>query len=152
MAEFKLSRFRYTWRGEWSSFSRYNPDDVVSYGGKVYVSLESHAANANFYNDLNFFNNDVPPLLVPKWELMADGVSWLGDWQTDTFYNVGDIVKLGGTVYVCVTGHTSVVDENEFPSQIANWTVQINSQDWKIDWQANTWRRCGLVFVQRNMA
>jgi len=139
MAEFKLSRFRYTWRGEWSSFSRYNPDDVVSYGGKVYVSLESHAANSNFYNDLNFFNNDVPPLLVPKWELMADGVSWLGDWQTDTFYNVGDIVKLGGTVYVCITGHTSVASENDFTSQIANWTVQINSQDWKIAWQENTY-------------
>ncbi len=139
MAEFKLSRFRYTWKGEWSAFSRYNPDDVVSYGGKVYVSLESHAANANFYNDLNFLNNDVPPLLVPKWELMADGVSWLGNWQPDTYYNVGDIIKLGGTVYVCVTGHTSASDEIEFPSQIANWTVQINSQDWKINWQANTY-------------
>jgi len=139
MAEFKLSRFRYTWKGEWSAFSRYNPDDVVSYGGKVYVSLESHAANANFYNDLNFFNNDVPPLLVPKWELMADGVSWLGDWQPDTFYNVGDIIKLGGTVYVCVTGHTSVSNEVDFPTQIANWTVQINSQDWKISWEPNNY-------------
>lgn len=139
MAEFKLNRFRYTWRGEWSAYTRYNPDDVVSYGGKVYVSLETHAAAPNFYNDLNFFNNDIPPLLVPKWELVADGISWLGNWQPNTFYNVGDIVKLGGTVYVAVTGHTSVSHEIDFPSQIANWSVQTNSQDWKIDWQADTY-------------
>ncbi len=139
MAEFKLNRFRYTWKGEWSANGRYNPDDVVSYGGKVYVSLESHAAADNFYNDLNFFNNDIPPLLVPKWELMADGVSWLGNWQPDTFYNVGDIIKLGGTVYVCVTGHVSASHEIDFPSQIANWAVQINSQDWKIDWTPSTY-------------
>jgi len=119
MAEFKLSRFRYTWRGEWNSFSRYNPDDVVSYGGKVYVSLESHAADSNFYNDLNFFNNDVPPLLVPKWELMADGVSWLGDWQPDTFYNVGDIVKLGGTVYVCQLDTAALFIDAQFLINLA---------------------------------
>ena len=139
MAEFKLGRFRYTWRGEWSAFGRYNPDDIVSYGGKVYVSVESHIANQNFYSDLNFFNNDVPPLLVPKWELMADGVSWLGNWQPNTYYNIGDIVKLGGVVYVCVLGHESVSNEQDFPSQIANWTIQISSQDWKIDWSPATY-------------
>ncbi len=139
MAEFKLSRFRYTWKGDWSAFARYNPDDVVSYGGKVYVSLESHVADSNFYDDLNFYNNDTPPLLVPKWELMADGVSWLGAWQPDTYYNVGDIIKLGGTVYVCITGHESASHEVDFPSQIANWAVQINSQDWKVDWTPATY-------------
>lgn len=139
MAEFKLSRFRYTWRGEWSAYARYNPDDVISYGGKVYVSLDSHTANENFYNDLNFYNSDVPPLLVPKWELMADGVSWLGNWQPNTFYNIGDIIKLGGTVYVCIIGHTSASHEIDFPGQIANWSIQTNSQDWKIDWTADTY-------------
>lgn len=139
MAEFKLSRFRYTWKGQWSANARYNPDDVVSYGGKVYVSLESHAADSNFYNDLNFYNNDVPPLLVPKWELMADGVSWLGNWQPNTYYNIGDIIKLGGTTYVCILGHESASHEVDFPSQIANWAVQINSQDWKINWTPGTY-------------
>lgn len=75
MAEFKLSRLKYTWLGEWTAYGRYNPDDIVSYGGKSYVSLETHVANNDFYSDLNYYNNDIPPLLVPKWELVADGTS-----------------------------------------------------------------------------
>ncbi len=139
MAEFKLGRFKYTWRGAWAPYGRYNPDDVVSYGGKVYTSLETHTANPDFYSDLEFYNNDTPPLLVPKWELMADGTSWLGDWTPSTYYKVGDKVKLGGTVYLCVEGHTSVATETEFPLQYANWTVEFNSSDWKIDWQTTTY-------------
>ena len=107
MADFKFTRFKYTWRGDWSAFERYNPDDIISYGSKVYVCLETHNANPNFYNDLNFFNNDIPPLLIPKWELVADGTSWIGEWASDTFYNIGDIVKKGGTLYLCVEGHDS---------------------------------------------
>jgi hypothetical protein len=77
MAEFKLSRFKYTWHGEWTPGARYNPDYVVSYGGKVYVSLETHNSNTNFYADLDYYNNDSPPLLVPKWELISmASVGW----------------------------------------------------------------------------
>ena len=107
MAEFKLSRFKYTWEGEWSERTRYNPDQIVSFGGKVYVSLETHTSNTNFYADLEFLNNDTPPLLVPKWELIADGVSWKGAWANSTAYVEGDIVKYGGTVYLCADAHTS---------------------------------------------
>ncbi len=139
MAEFKLGRFKYTWRGTWSPYGRYNPDDVVSYGGKVYTSLDTHVANPDFYSDLNFYNNDTPPLLVPKWELMADGSSWLGNWAPDTYYKIGDIVKLGGTAYFCTEGHTSVSDETDFPTQYSKWTTFFNSTDWKIDWQIETY-------------
>lgn len=143
MAEFKLSRFKYTWQGPWTASNRYNPDDVVSFGSKVYVCLESHTSNPDFYNDLEFFNNDIPPLLVPKWVLMADGVSWIGDWTPETYYRRGDIVKLGGTTYLCVNDHTSSSPlselsdpESAFVTDSANWTVQINSANWRINWTA----------------
>ena len=153
MAEFKLSRFKYTWHGEWTPGARYNPDYVVSYGGKVYVSLETHNSNADFYADLDYYNNDSPPLLVPKWELISDGVSWLGDWTNSTYFKRGDTVKYGGVVYLCVIGHTSspaVIYDGlgnvlsspglaAFASDTANWTVQVSSQDWKIDWAVNTY-------------
>jgi hypothetical protein len=141
MAEFKLGRFKYTWEGPWAAGRRYNPDDVVSFGSKVYVCIESHTANDDFYYDLEFLNNDTPPLLVPKWELMADGASWLGNWQPGTYYKRGDVVKIGGTTYFCVNEHTSSTPFSElsdpdsaFILDIANWTVQIDSVNWKIDW------------------
>lgn len=66
MADFKISRFKYTWQGAWTSAERYNPDDVISFGSKVYVCLVSHTANPDFYVDLNFTNNDIPPLSSSK--------------------------------------------------------------------------------------
>ena len=39
MAEFKLDRIRFRWKGAWSSTTAYIKDDVVSYGGKVYVCI-----------------------------------------------------------------------------------------------------------------
>jgi hypothetical protein len=164
MAEFKLARFKYTWQGDWAAAGRYNPDDIVAYGGKVYTCLVTHNAAPDFYLDLNYFNNDTPPLAVPRWELVADGISWRGNWQPDTYYTVGDIVKQFGTVYICVEGHTSnsiyVVDPFD-PDQglIVNavdptgvvgffnndinlnqyWTVHITSKNWRIDWQPDTY-------------
>jgi len=146
MAEFKLSRFKYTWQGAWAASRRYNPDDIVSFGAKIYVCLESHTSNPEFYNDLDFFNNDVPPLLVPKWELVADGISWIGNWNPETAYNRGDIVKVGGTTYLCVTEHISSAPasvlsdpESAFVLDSANWSVQINSVNWRIDWVAGNY-------------
>jgi hypothetical protein len=159
MAEFKLSRFKYTWDGEWAPRARYNPDQIVSFGGKVYVSLESHTANTNFYADLEYYNNDTPPLLVPKWELVADGVSWKGDWANSTYYVLGDTVKYGGTVYLCINAHTSSpaqildVDGNvvsspgpaAFALDSINWVIQLPSTDWKIDWLPNTYYKINDV-------
>ena len=152
MADFKLSRFKYTWKGHWSSHSRYNPDDVVSFGGKVYTCLETHDSDSNFYIDLEYYNNDIPPVAAPKWELTADGTSWLGDWAVDTYYKVGDIVKLSGSTYVCIEAHTSGVpgtvgddDETAFVPDAGKWTLQISSTNWKIDWQVETYYKINDV-------
>jgi hypothetical protein len=81
-------------------------------------------ANQDFYVDLEFFNTDVPPVAEPKWELMADGVSWLGPWEPDYYYKIGDAVRVSGTIYICVEAHTSASTEAEFISQTAFWTIQ----------------------------
>lgn len=146
MADFRISRFKYTWKGEWVASERYNPDDVISFGSKVYVCLVSHTANPDFYADLDFLNNDIPPLAVPRWELMADGIRWLNEWQPDYYYVVGDMIKLGGTVYICINDHTSTSTENQFSFQDSvNWIVQITSRDWKIDWTPNTYYKINDV-------
>jgi hypothetical protein len=162
MAEFKLGRFKYTWMGDWAPAARYNPDDIVAYGAKVYVCLVTHNADQDFYVDLNYVNNDIPPLPVPKWELVSEGMSWKGDWTPDTYYKIGDIIKLNGTIYLCAEGHTSysqyVVDpftqttiinpadptgEKGFYSNDLGiesyWTLHLTSKNWRIDWTPNTY-------------
>jgi len=164
MAEFKLARFKYTWQGDWAPAGRYNPDDMIAYGGKVYTCLVTHNAAPDFYLDLNYFNNDTPPLAVPRWELVADGVTWQGDWQSDTYYKIGDIIKQSGTVYICVEGHTSnsryypdpfdpahplIINPTD-PTGVKGfftndvdinqyWTVHLTSKNWRIDWAPNSY-------------
>jgi hypothetical protein len=99
MAEFKLGRIRFVWQGAWAPGNTYIVDDVISNGGKSYICAVNHTASATFDTDLSF----VPS----KWNIVADGVSWRGDWLPTHLYNAGDIVKYGALVYVCNTGHTS---------------------------------------------
>jgi len=147
MADFKLSRFKYTWQGPWQPGRRYNPDDIVGYGAKTYVCLVSHNAAGNFYDDLDFLNSDVPPAPEPRWELQSSGLSWLGSWEPGYFYKEGDLVRLSGGIYICVESHTSLVPEAgeddifSFTEDIAKWSLQLASSDWTSEWAVSTWYR-----------
>lgn len=51
MAEFRISRLRFNWKGEWNPSTSYIKDDVVRYGGNSFVVKETHTSSANFYDD-----------------------------------------------------------------------------------------------------
>ena len=150
MAEFKLSRLKYTWRNEWSSGNTYYIDDIISYGSNVYVCLEVHNSESGggFYNDLNaVVPNTSPPIAAPRWEKMMDGYTWTGDWQANVFYNQNDIVKYGGTVYRCVTQHTSdtlfgvdstLIADYGLENDQGNWVILARTEDWKTEWLPNS--------------
>ncbi len=150
MAEFKISRLKYTWRGDWSSGDVYYPDDVVSYGGKVYVCLIEHNSESGggFYADLAAtVPGTIPPEPEPRWEQMLDGFAWLGDWQADLPYSLNDIVKYGGIVYRCTAQHTSqslfgvdstLVADYGLEDDISDWTILAKTEDWKVNWQTNS--------------
>ena len=46
MAEFKISRFRYTWKGDWTTATAYIKDDVVKFGGSSWVCVRGHTSSA----------------------------------------------------------------------------------------------------------
>ena len=39
MAEFKLGRIRFVWKNTWVTTTQYFQDDVVAYGGKIYICV-----------------------------------------------------------------------------------------------------------------
>jgi hypothetical protein len=111
MAEFKLGRIRFTWQGDWSATTAYTKDDIVRYGSSSYVCLVGHTASTNFYDDLYYINTATQPdTAAPKWTLWFEGYEWTGDWDTGTFYQVGDIARYGSIVYLCNESHTSTTD------------------------------------------
>ena len=138
MAEFKLSRLKFTWKGAWSPVTQYVKDDVISYGAKTYVCLEGHTSSSNFYNELNKIETATEPDTPdPQWELMFDGYEWRGDWLPSTFYKLGDIVKYNGIVYICVDPHTSDPQLGLEFNQL-DWVSYARGDKWKNDWAPST--------------
>ena len=134
MAEFLLDRIRFRWKAGWVSGTAYTKDDVLYYRGRVYVCLVGHTAGADIRDDFS------------KWELMFDGQEWRGDWQPDTDYGIGNIVKFNGYVYRCIGNHTSVIVTNiGLPGDIANWTLLATTYDWKNTWSVGTYYNLGDV-------
>lgn len=128
MAEFKLGRIRFVWKSTWTTATTYFKDDVVEYGGKIYICVTGHDSSASFFTDLD--------IIPSKWNIMADGQKWLGDWHPQTAYIRDNIVRYGATLYICKVDHTSAVDSTTgLEPDIANWEVYATGLDFKGDWQ-----------------
>jgi len=117
MAEFKLGRIRFVWKGEWNSGNEYYKDDVVSFNGKSFICVIGHTSAEDFSDDFN--------ITPSKWNLVAEGQSWRGGWQPNTEYFVDNIVKWGARLYICDTPHTSSTVTG---SQTFTVTVETNTE------------------------
>ena len=132
MAEFKLGRIRFVWKNDWATSSVYYKDDVVAYGGKIYICVTGHTSDASdFYTDLN--------ITPAKWNLVSDGQTWKGTWATGTEYKLQDIVKYGARLYIANTNHTSAASADDgLENDLSKWDVFAEGLDWKGDWAVST--------------
>jgi hypothetical protein len=96
MAEFKISRLKFTYVGLWNTGNAYVVDQVITYSGKMYSCVVAHTASASFYTDV-----------ASKWQLIISGISWFGSWSSSTPYDIGNIVRYKNAVYICTLNHTS---------------------------------------------
>ena len=144
MAEFKISRIRYTWRNVWAATTAYNRDDVIRYGGSTWICQRQHTAST-FAADQAYLANAGDSAPTPAWIKMTDGYAWRGLWTTSpTLYNPGDISLHGGVIYLCVTSHTST---STFDANIADWAVYLSADNWRSAWAPAT--RYGIGDVVR---
>ena len=122
MAEFKLGELDY-FEGQLTASHPLSKDDVIRYGGRTYVAVTGHTSTTNFYDDLT------------NWNLFSDGTKWQSDWSTSTFYKINDIVRYGGIIYICNTGHTA---QATLEADQSKWDQFATSIDWKDNWVAGT--------------
>lgn len=131
MAEFKLGRIKFVWKNTWTTATIYYKDDVVRYGGRTYICVIGHTSAVDFNTDLEFSPS--------KWNLMSDGTDWKGDWTTATFYKLNDLVKYGGSLYLCIDSHTSAATAAlGLEIDLAKWQLFAKGLDWKNDWAVST--------------
>jgi hypothetical protein len=110
------------WQNTWTTNNFYKIGDVIKYGAKDYICTTGHTSsvtlNGGFYTDLTAGN----------WQLMNDGIQWISaGWTTATYYKIGDIVKYGGIVYICNTGHLSLTT---LEATVGNWDVVTKGFNW----------------------
>jgi hypothetical protein len=94
-----------TWKGPWQPDTSYVYDDIVSYGARLYIANTIHTSNATIVDTTDGLEAD-----QSKWDIFAEGINWTGDWQVSNRYKVNDLVKYGGTTYVCNELHVSAAN------------------------------------------
>jgi hypothetical protein len=146
MAEFKLGRIRFIWKNNWAAAVTYVKDDIVRNGGKTYLCVIGHTADANFYTDLN----NAPT----RWNQVSDGSEWKDNWTTGFYYKVNDLVKYGGRIYLCNTAHTSnaAASSGTSPETTAGleadqskWDLYASSFNFRDNWATSQFYKIGDV-------
>ena len=104
-----LGKIRFFFAGTWSDATTYELNDVVKYGGNVYVYTYALASQGYLPTNTNY------------WALMIEGLKFTGVWDSATEYRVGDGIAYGGKVYISVkTGSNQVPPNATYWSQFAD--------------------------------
>ena len=141
MAEFKITRFRYTWKGDWSGSSvTYYKDDVVYHQGSPWVCIRQHTSGV--FDDAQTYTAAGDTLPSPAWVKMAEGREWNGQWSSAQVYDLGALVVAGGNLYLCVAAHTS---SSNFNSDLIKWEVLATGSNFRNNWAASTRYRVGDI-------
>ena len=136
MADFKLGRIKFKWRGNWATSTAYLIDDVVKYGGNTYVAIANHTSP----NNENIFYTS-PGTYTNYWSLQAESLFFKGTYANSTWYKLNDLVTYGQRKYRCTTAHTSsstVLDTSKFE-------LYQDGVDYKGDWAASTYYKVNDV-------
>ena len=83
MAEFRLGRLKFNWRGNWAVSTDYVIDDIVKYGANTYVCTTNHTSVGN---EQQWYGTD-----LSNWSLHTEGITHRGDWASGVYYKVNDI-------------------------------------------------------------
>ena len=122
MADFKLGRIKFKWRGDWAVDTAYLIDDVIKYGGNTYVCIQNHTAPANE----NIFYTS-PGTYTSYWSLQSESLFFKGTYANSTWYKLNDLVSYGGKQYRTTTAHTSssaVLNQSNFEQQLDGITFR----------------------------
>lgn len=104
-----LGKLRFHFAGAWSNSTTYERNDIVKYGGNVYVYTYALKTAGNLPTDTAY------------WALMIEGFNFIGVFDTVTNYKIGDGVTHGGKVYISIKDSINITPPNtEYWSQFAD--------------------------------
>ena len=96
MADFRLGRLKFNWRGDWATSTAYVIDDIVKFGANTYVCTSNHTSTAD---ETTWYSTD-----ASNWSVHVEGIRNVGTYNQGTFYRVNDVLKYGNTQYRVTAG------------------------------------------------
>ena len=119
------------WRGDWQSGVDYGIGNIVKFQGYIYRCISNHTSVVVVNIGL--------PGDIANWTLIATTYDWKNLWATGVYYNLGDVVRYNGTVYICSTKHRSALDVTlGLENDQSSWTTVVTSDYWATDWAVET--------------
>ena len=90
-----LGKLRFNWVGEWASSTQYESNDLVRYGGDVFVYTYALKTSGNLTTNATY------------WALVQEGLSWKGEYAAGTAYKAHEVVHHANNAYVCILSEPS---------------------------------------------
>lgn len=109
----------------WSNSAYYAVGDIVRYGGYLYV------ANNNNYQQNPVENS------TSAWNLISKAVNFSGNWNAETNYKTGDLVRRGGNLYVAIADTVNDGSSLDYLDD-SNWELVIVAQNFRGSWTEDT--------------
>lgn len=95
-----LGKLRFYFAGTWSSSQEYELNDIVKYGGNVYVYTHALATTGNL------------PTNTTYWQFVVGGIDFKGIYSPSTAYKIGEAVSYGAIVYIAIANTTGNTPPN----------------------------------------
>jgi hypothetical protein len=109
-------------RGDWSPATTYATGDVVINGGNLWVCTNDYVSSSTFDEG------------IANWTIYSLGDSFNQDWQPDTRYGQGDVVRYNGIVYRCANGHTSSNEIDGLEQNQSDWEIYFSGVEYRGLW------------------
>lgn len=116
-----LGKLRFHFAGDWLSSTTYESNDIVKYGGNVYVYTNPVKTMGNLPTDTAY------------WVLMVEGFKFKGVYSTSTQYRVGDGIAYGGKVYIAIKDGV-----NQVPPNATYWSQFADGIQWEGTYSGTT--------------
>jgi cytoskeletal protein CcmA (bactofilin family) len=119
MADFKLGRLKFVWKGAWNATTAYVKDDIVEYNGQGWVCEVPHTS-ADFGADRD----------LGRWTKMAEGFGYKGPWDTNETYEKNSVVTYLSSTWISVTDNNQGNAPLTLPATVdPNWELYAAGYD-----------------------
>lgn len=116
-----LGKLRFSFRNNYSATAQYEYNDVVIFGGDVFV----------FINNVASIGTD--PTNATHWAKMVGGLNATGAWSGATNYFISDLVTHGGSLY-----RATAPNLNQEPPNGAFWELLAGGLNFRGTWATAT--------------